>query len=121
MGSGRQFWSWIALDDAIGAVRHALVTDDLEGPVNVVAPNPLTNGDFTAVLAGVLRRPAILPVPRLVARLALGEMAQALLLSSARVEPAALEQSGYAFRHPDLEDALRHLLGAPGPRRPSEK
>jgi uncharacterized protein (TIGR01777 family) len=121
MGSGRQFWSWIALDDAIGAVRHALVTDDLEGPVNVVAPHPLTNGDFTAVLAGVLRRPAILPVPRLVARLALGEMAQALLLSSARVEPAALEQSGYAFRHPDLEDALRHLLGAPGPSRTSER
>jgi uncharacterized protein (TIGR01777 family) len=111
VGSGGQWWSWIPLDDVIGAIHHALLTDSLTGPVNVVAPTPLTNADFTRVLAAVLRRPAIFPVPAFAARLALGEMASELLLASARVVPQRLLDSGYIFRHPTLEPALRHMLG----------
>ncbi len=111
IGSGGQFWSWIALDDVVGAIHHALVTESLTGPVNAVAPVPVTNAEFTRVLARVLRRPAIAPLPAFAARLAFGEMADALLLASARVVPARLQDTGYAFRYPDLEGALRHLLG----------
>jgi uncharacterized protein (TIGR01777 family) len=111
LGSGRQWWSWISLDDAIGAIHHALFTESLAGPVNVVAPAPLTNADFTHVLAKVIRRPAMFPLPAMAARLALGEMADELLLASARVQPQRLIDSGYTFRHPTLEPALRHMLG----------
>jgi uncharacterized protein (TIGR01777 family) len=111
MGSGRQFVSWIAIDDAIGAVLHALVTDDLRGPVNAVAPSPVTNAEFTRRLARVLRRPALVRLPAFAARLAFGEMADALLLASARVVPARLQSAGYRFRFVDLEATLRHLLG----------
>ena len=111
IGSGRQFMSWIALDDAVGAIRHALITESLAGPVNAVAPSPVTNTEFTRTLARVLRRPAIAPLPAFAARLAFGEMADALLLSSQRVLPTRLQASGYTFRFPDLEGALRHLLG----------
>jgi uncharacterized protein (TIGR01777 family) len=111
MGSGRQYVSWVAIDDTIGAVLHALVTDDLRGPVNVVAPTPVTNAEFTRTLARVVRRPTLVPLPASVARLAFGEMADALLLASARVMPARLESSGYRFRFVELEAALRHLLG----------
>jgi uncharacterized protein (TIGR01777 family) len=111
LGSGRQYMSWMALDDAIGAILHALMTPALQGPVNAVAPQPLTNREFTAVLGRVLGRPTLLPLPALAARLAFGEMADALLLASARVEPRRLIDTGYAFRYPDLESALRHLLG----------
>jgi len=110
VGSGRQWWSWVALDDAVGAIRHALVTPGLVGPVNVVAPNPVTNAEFTRTLGRVLARPTLLPVPAFAVRLALGEMADALLLASTRIVPDRLQQTGYAFRHPELEGALRHLL-----------
>ncbi len=113
LGSGRQWWSWIAIDDVLGGIYHSLATPELSGPVNFVAPQTLTNSRFTAVLATVLRRPALVPAPAFALRLALGEMADALLLASARVEPRQLQQSGYTFRFPDLESALRHLLGRP--------
>ena len=111
IGSGRQWWSWVALDDVVGAVLHALATDSVEGPVNVGSPNPLTNAEYTRVLGEVLNRPTIFPLPAPVARLALGEVADALLLASQRIEPARLRETGYEFRYPELENALRHLLG----------
>ena len=111
VGSGQQNWSWIALDDVVGAIQHALVSEALAGPVNVVAPAAVTNADFTRVLGRVLRRPTIAPLPAFAARLMLGEMADALLLASARVVPKRLQETGYPFRYPDLEGALRHLLG----------
>lgn len=111
IGSGRQYLSWIALDDAVGATQHAVVTESLRGPVNGVAPEPVTNQQFTKALGRVLGRPTVLPMPRFAARLAFGQMADELLLASARVEPTRLLQTGYAFRHPDLESALRHVLG----------
>jgi uncharacterized protein (TIGR01777 family) len=111
IGSGRQWWSWVALDDVVGAVLHALEGDSVEGPVNVGSPNPLTNAEYTRVLGKVLNRPTIFPLPAPVAQLALGEVADALLLASQRVEPARLRETGYKFRYPELESALRHLLG----------
>ncbi len=110
IGSGRQFMSWIALDDVVGAIQHALATEALAGVVNAVAPSPVTNAEFTRVLAHVLRRPALFPVPAFGLRLAFGEMADALLLSSQRVVPARLQASGFTFRFPELEGALLHLL-----------
>lgn len=111
LGNGRQWMSWIALDDAIGAIYHALATQTLRGPVNTVAPKPATNVDFTKTLGRVLHRPTIFPIPAFVARLAFGELANDLLLASTRVVPRALLDSGYEFIFPDLEQALRHLLG----------
>ena len=111
IGSGRQYWSWVSLDDVVGAIVHALETDDLSGPVNVVTPDPPTNAEYTKVLGKVLGRPTFFTVPAPAARLGLGEMADELLLPSARVEPVRLEETGYEFRYPELEGALRHLLG----------
>lgn len=111
MGSGRQYWSWIALDDVVGAIHHCLMNDRISGPVNLTAPSPVTNAEFTKTLGNVLNRPTIFPMPAVAARLALGEMADGLLLASARVTPNRLCESGYEFRHPTLEGALRHLLG----------
>ena len=111
IGSGRQYMSWVALDDVLGGVLHGLRTEDLAGAVNVVAPNAVTNAAFTKTLGRVLGRPTILPLPAFGARLAFGEMADALLLASTRVEPARLRDSGFRFGHPGLEDALRHVLG----------
>ena len=110
IGSGTQFMSWIALDDLVGIVRHALATPTLAGPVNAVAPNPVTNQEFTTTLGKVLGRPTPFPVPAFAMRLAFGQMADELLLGSARVEPQRLAASGYSFRFPDLEAALRHVL-----------
>ena len=110
LGAGNQYWSWIGIDDAIGAVDHALANQDLAGPVNVTTPEPVTNRQFTAILAKVLRRPAVLPAPSAALRFALGLMADELLLASARVIPEQLLGSGYEFRNRDLESALRHLL-----------
>jgi uncharacterized protein (TIGR01777 family) len=110
LGSGKQFMSWVALDDVVGAICHALTHDDLQGPVNVVSPTPVRNDEFTKTLGRVLRRPTVFPLPAFVARLAFGQMADELLLTSQRVEPAKLLASGYQFGFPDLEDALRHLL-----------
>lgn len=111
IGSGRQWWSWVALDDVVGATVHSLTTDSLSGPANVTSPNPLRNAEYTSILGRVLGRPTVIPLPAPVARVALGEVADELLLASARVEPAKLEETGYQFRYPELEGALRHLLG----------
>jgi uncharacterized protein (TIGR01777 family) len=113
IGSGKQYMSWIALDDVIGAIHHILITPTLQGAVNIVSPNPVTNAVFTQTLGRVLGRPTLLPLPALAARLAFGEMADALLLASIRVEPARLVASGYMFLYPELAAALRHLLGQP--------
>ena len=113
VGSGRQWWSWVALDDTVGLYRHALLDDVLEGPVNGTAPNPVTNATYAATLARVLGRPGFLVAPRFALRLALGELADELLLASLRVQPAAAQASGYTFRFPELEPALRHVLNRP--------
>lgn len=111
LGSGRQFWSWVSLDDAVGSVLHAMATDELSGPMNVTAPVPVQNRVLTNVLSDVLDRPAVLPVPAAVLRATLGSMADELLLASARVTPARLMATGYEFMDGDLEAALRHMLG----------
>jgi uncharacterized protein (TIGR01777 family) len=111
IGSGQQFWSWISIDDAIGAIHHALTRDGLAGPVNAVAPEPVTNRVFTKTLGSVLHRPTFMTVPAIGARIAFGKMANELFLASARVVPRRLEESGYQFRHRDLETALKHVLG----------
>lgn len=111
VGSGRQYWSWVAIDDVVGAIAHALTHDQLSGPVNCTAPNPATNYEFTKTLGAVLHRPTIIPMPAFAAKLALGEMAEALLLASTRVMPDKLLATGYQFRCPTLDGALRHVLG----------
>ena len=111
IGSGRQYMSWIALDDVIGVIEHALRTEALQGPVNTAVPRALTNAEFTRVLGQVLRRPTLFPLPAFAARLVLGEMADGLLLSSCRMVPERLLETGYDFLHTDLEEALGRLLG----------
>ncbi|MGH7785834.1 MAG: TIGR01777 family oxidoreductase [Candidatus Binatia bacterium] len=111
LGSGEQYMSWVALDDVAGAILHALTTTSLSGPVNLVAPNPVTNRTFTKTLGQVLSRPAVVPVPALAVKLLFGEMGEELLLASTRVEPHRLQQSDYPFRFPELEETLRHVLG----------
>jgi len=113
VGSGRQYMSWIALEDLVGAIRHALADEQLRGPVNAVAPRAVTNEEFTKTLGGVLGRPTFLPVPAFALRLAFGEMAD-VLLGGQRVEPARLKESGYQFKYPNLEGALRAALGKKG-------
>jgi len=110
LGSGQQYMSWIALDDVLTSVLHALRTESLTGPVNVVAPAAVTNKEFTKTLGRVLRRPTIFPVPGFAARLLFGEMADALLLASTYVEPIRLQGSGFVFGYPTLADALRHVI-----------
>lgn len=110
VGSGTQYWSWIHLQDVVGAILHVMKTDLLQGPVNCVSPKPVTNNDCTRALASVLSRPAIFPLPAFAARLALGGMADELLLASQKVEPAKLISSGYPFRFPDLKPALQDVL-----------
>lgn len=112
VGDGHQYWSWVSVDDAAGAVFHALHCDAIDGPINVVAPQPTTNHEFTKTLGATLRRPTIVPMPRAAARLAFGEMADELLLASQSVLPERLQETKYAFRHTELNAALRHLLGA---------
>ena len=114
IGHGQQYMSWIALDDVVGVIEHALTTDSLRGPVNAVSPHPVTNQEFTQTLGRVLKRPTIAPgfFAAFGARAQYGgEMVEALMLSSTRVEPVRLGGSGYEFRFPDLDGALRHLLG----------
>lgn len=111
MGSGQQYMSWVSLDDVVGAIHHVLITDSVRGAVNIVAPEAVTNADFTKTLGRVLGRPTLFPLPAFAARLALGEMADELLLADTRVEPLVLLESGYQFRTKDIEDALRHMLG----------
>jgi uncharacterized protein (TIGR01777 family) len=108
LGSGRQWFSWVSTDDLVSAVGHALEDESLSGPVNIAAPNPVTNGDFTRALGRVLRRPAFLPLPSPTLRLIFGRgRAEETLLASQRVLPARLEAAGFAFEHPDIEAALR--------------
>lgn len=114
VGNGRQYMSWITLDDTIGAIHHAITSDSLRGPVNAAAPRPVTNREFTKTLGRVLGRPTLFPAPAFAFRLAFGEMADALLLASTRISSDRLESSGYKFRHRELEGALRHLLGRTG-------
>ena len=109
-GSGRQWWSWVTLDDVVGVYRHALETSELSGPVNATAPNPVTNAEYSATLARVVGRPALLPIPGFGPRLVLGELAEDLIFSSIRAHPAAAEATGYRFRHTHLEPALRDVL-----------
>ena len=110
VGSGRQFWSWITLNDLVASIRHVIDTDSIVGPVNAVAPTPATNLEFTKTLGKVLFRPTLFPLPAFIARLMLGGMADELLLASARVRPGVLEDTGFAWIHPELEGALRHAL-----------
>jgi uncharacterized protein len=110
MGNGRQWMSWIDLQDVVNAILHILKTDSLRGPVNMTAPNPVTNAEFTRTLASVLTHPAIFPMPAFVARLVFGQMADELLLASQRVEPAKLLASGYVFQRPVLHQSLQAIL-----------
>ncbi len=110
LGDGSQWMSWISIDDVVGALLHLVLNETLSGPVNVTAPEPLRNRDFTRTLGRVLSRPTLLPVPSAALRLVLGEMADSTLLASTRVLPGRLLESGYRFTHPDLETALRHVL-----------
>jgi len=111
LGSGRQYMSWIDLDDLVAAIRFALVTDGLSGAVNATTPQPVTNREFTKTLGKVLSRPTVFPMPAFAARAAFGEMADALLLASTRVMPARLEAAGFSFGYPSLEGSLRHQVG----------
>ena len=110
LGSGKQWMSWITLEDVVGAVRFAIENGSVRGAVNVVAPQPVQNAEFTQALAKALRRPGLFPAPAFVLRLALGEMADALLLSSQRVSTQKLQGLGYQFRFPELPSALRAVL-----------
>jgi uncharacterized protein (TIGR01777 family) len=111
IGGGAQYMSWITLDDVVGALYHVLVSETMRGAVNVVAPEPVTNREFTKTLGRVLKRPTLFAVPSFAVRLALSEMADALLLASTRVEPCRLLATNYTFRYPQLDGALRHVLG----------
>jgi uncharacterized protein (TIGR01777 family) len=111
LGSGWQYVSWISIDDEVAAIRHALATTTLDGPVNLTSPEPVRNARFTKTLGRVLGRPTFLAVPRPALAVALGRELASEFLGGQRVLPTRLEASGYRFRHPDLEGALRHLLG----------
>jgi len=111
IGDGRQWMSWIALDDVVGALKFVLANEALSGPVNFVAPNPVTNAEFTKALGQALSRPTFFPIPAFGVRLAFGEMADALLLSSQKVAPKTLQNAQYQFRYPELRNALQKILG----------
>lgn len=110
VGSGRQYWPWISLDDEVGAIRH-LLTADVSGPVNLTGPAPATNAEFTRELARQVRRPAVLPVPAVAINLALGEFGRSSVTAGQRAMPVRLEESGYRFTHPDLASALAAATG----------
>lgn len=110
IGSGRQWMSWVTIDDVVGAIVFALSNRNLSGPINLTSPAPVTNQEFVKALGKALNRPAVLPLPAFAVRIAMGEMGEELLLSSIRAVPAKLESAGYRFRHPDLATAFRHTL-----------
>ncbi len=113
-GLGRQSWSWITLDDEVRAIQYLLKDDHISGPVNLTAPHPVTNRQFSKTLASVLSRPALVPIPKFGPSLLIGrELAQALLFDSAHVEPTVLNASAFEFNHPELEVGLRDLLDKP--------
>ena len=111
IGGGGQYMNWITLEDLIGVIRRAVEDESLRGPVNAVAPQQVTNEEFTKAIGHALGRPTVFAMPAFAARLAFGEMADALLLASTRVEPARLKEAGYRFKHPDIEGAMRAVLG----------
>lgn len=110
MGSGQQWMSWVHMDDLVNAIVYALETPSINGPINGTAPNPVTNKAFSKALGVALNRPAIIPMPAFVLKLMMGEMAEELLLSGQRVVPAKLTQSGFEFKYPQLDDALRDII-----------
>lgn len=110
LGSGKQWMSWVALEDVVQILRTAIADQKMQGPVNLVAPQPVQNAEFTRVLAKVLHRPAIFPAPAIALRLVLGQMADGLLLASQRVQPEKLTASGYMFHHESLQPALQAIL-----------
>ena len=110
MGSGLQWMSWIAIDDVMAAIDFLIARDDIEGAVNMTAPNPVQNRDFSKTLARTLHRPCLLPMPALAIKILFGEMGEELLLGGARVQPQTLQSHGYTFKHPDLGDALQAVL-----------
>lgn len=112
LGTGRQYVSWITLDDLVGVILHALTIEALQGPVNAVTPNPVTNREFTRTLGRLLGRFTIFPMPAAAAHLVFGDLADEVLLASQRVQPTRLLATGFDFRYPELEGALRHLLAA---------
>jgi uncharacterized protein (TIGR01777 family) len=111
LGAGHQYLSWIGVDDLVEGLYHLLQTESLRGAVNLAAPRPVTNAEFSATLGRVLHRPTGIPVPSAAVRFMAGQMGDELLLAGARVIPERLQQTGYAFRHGELEGALRHVLG----------
>ena len=110
LGNGRQYMSWISLDEIIGAIRFIIGNEKIQGPVNLVSPNPVTNREFTKTLGSVIHRPTIMPMPGFAARLLFGEMADALLLSSTKVMPKRLMEAGYSFKHANLDSALKSIF-----------
>jgi len=110
IGGGGQYWSWISIDDLVGIIIYLMNNNNLEGPVNAVSPNPLTNSEFTSALGKALNRPAIIPLPAFAARGLLGEMAQETMLSSTRVIPKKLLDAGFKFKYAELDDALSGIL-----------
>jgi uncharacterized protein (TIGR01777 family) len=110
LGNGRQWMSWIDIQDMVGGIQHILKSDRLHGPVNMVAPVPVTNVEFTKTLGGVLSRPTVFPVPAFMVKLAFGEMGETVLLGSQRVEPGQLVESGYSFQFRELRDSLKAML-----------
>jgi uncharacterized protein len=112
IGNGKQWMSWITLDDVVKGLEFVLTNDSVKGPVNFVAPNAVTNAEFTKALGHALSRPTIFPIPAFGVRLLFGEMGDALLLGSIRVEPAKLKEAGYNFKDSDLDEALRRLLAS---------
>jgi uncharacterized protein (TIGR01777 family) len=110
VGSGKQYWPWITLEDIVRVIRFAIANDALSGPVNVVAPQQTTNKEFTKALGRVLRKPTIFPLPSVAVTLMLGEMGQEALLVSERVEPTKLKNLGFVYRHPEIEEALRDVM-----------
>ena len=117
LGNGRQYMSWIALDDVLDAVQHAIFADELSGPVNAVSPHAVTNREFTKTLGRVLKRPTLARMPAFMVRRMFGQMGNDLLLASTRVAPAKLQAAGFDFLHPNLDEALRAELG----RRPANR
>jgi len=110
IGSGKQWMSWVALDDVVEIVNYAIENRELRGAVNVASPNPVTNEEFTKTLGEVLYRPTFLPLPEFAVNLVFGEMGDALLLNSTRVEPKRLHEAGYEFKFKNLKSALEHAV-----------
>lgn len=111
LGNGNQYWSWISLDDEVAAIYHLLTNDSLNGPFNLVSPEPVTNKEFTETLSGILNRPAFMHIPETMVKIIFGDMGRELFLSSTRAVPKKLSECGFRFKHPDLRSALDEIVG----------